>query len=334
MIRPPDYAALINPIACSAYSLRYEHRADLIKNIQVNTRVKSGGKPTQVTLVDYVVKLPVCDALMHIAPFVTVVTPVDPEYAARFMMAQLYETVDGDPKVVGESVRQYLLAPPYQLKYNSDQRRPLVVLGEKEGDLLGVCRLQFIPNDSRIIIKLKGIPSGAGVIQINAGVLMGYYTTKVKQGPGYEVGVLDDQQQAVRVSHTWEPSGDVLTPEKLEKTHGNRVQELVQKEFDKKQSEDRELLGRIDDERKRRVDVEQKLLEEQRRRREEEDFQLRAKKEDMPRAVVGVEPPSLNLEATLQRAKQRLIRWGIIALWASICAAAVLYVVFDQIRPV
>jgi hypothetical protein len=219
MIKPPDYSALINPIACNAFPMRYEGRQDLIHSLVLDTGCSRGGRLIN-EIFDGTTQSRVCDALMFISPFVTLTTPVRPDWAGEFFLARLTVKADGETVVADEFVEKFLVAPPCQIAVSERGfGDPVVILGRQEEALLGGCRLNFLPNGSRLEGVLREIPSGAGNIRLNAGVILARYSTKPKTGCLFEVGHLDQAQQVYPISHEW-PHDDkehvTLTKEQLE----------------------------------------------------------------------------------------------------------------------
>lgn len=291
MIKPPEYSALINPIACTAYAMRYVGRKDAAQSLPIDTGEKADGCPITAVVCDVITQSQVCDALMFMTPFVRLMTPVKPDYAAQFMMATITVVIDGETVICEEFVEKYLVMPPFRLPEVSERERAgndiLVVAGKEEEDLLGGCRLHFLPNGTRIQITLCGIPSGGGPIRIMSGALLGNYTTKAKQGCLFEVGTLDDLQQAMPSPFGWtENRGKTLSQNKIEAAYSSELKNLLEekaKEIKRKEEE-------LEAERNRRMEMENQILKEKEAARTEKASK-RETKAVVRYVVERTEPP-------------------------------------------
>lgn len=206
MFRPPEYAALINPIACNAFAMRCEGRADVEQSLVVDTGITSGATAFSVTSLDVTTQSAVCDAKMFVLPFVKLLTPISTDYAGLFFLARFTFSIDGE-KVIGDSaIEKHLLCPACLIAVQPSPASTSVadvriILGEREDELLGQCQMFFLPNGTRIQATINGIPAGAGNLRINTGAVLANYTTKARQGCLFGVGALDAQQQAYPVTY-------------------------------------------------------------------------------------------------------------------------------------
>jgi hypothetical protein len=207
MFRPPEYAALINPIACNAFAMRCEGRNDLEQTLVVDTGTTPDLTPINAVVLDATTQSQVCDAKMFVMPFIKLLTPVSPDYAGKFFLSKFTFDIDGEKVVNDSSVEKHLLCPACQIAVRpspltggvADVR---LLLGEAEDELLGGCQMFFLPNGTHIVATLAGIPTGApGNIRINTGAVLANYTTKARQGCLFGVGALDAQQQAYPVTY-------------------------------------------------------------------------------------------------------------------------------------
>jgi hypothetical protein len=90
MIEPPEYAALINPIACNAFAMRYVGRKDFVQNLTIDTGPRNSLAPITVELFDgSLEEMAPSDSLMFISPFVKLVTAVPADYAAQLLISRL-----------------------------------------------------------------------------------------------------------------------------------------------------------------------------------------------------------------------------------------------------
>lgn len=340
MIKPPEYSALINPIACNAYAMRYDGRKDTVQTLVIDTGEKYDGCPlTTVIVCDYITQSMVCDALLYMTPFVRLMTPVKPDYAAQFMMTHLAVEIDGERVIKDEQVERYLIIPPFRLPEVVEGKHAgndiLVLAGKEEEDLLGGCRLHFLPNGTRIQIRLTGIPTGSGKIRITSGALLGNYTTKPKQGCLFEVGELDAQQQAYPSPYGWtETRGKTLSQSKIEAAYSSELKYLLEVKAKE-----------LEAERNRRMEIEDQVLKDK--------AAARADRTGGPEKPPATPMPSKgspdlsgkfesescspfkmkgDLDNAMSRAKRRLIVWGIIAFMTFAGAALVSKVVLSDLE--
>ena len=206
MFRPPEYAALINPIACNAFAMRCEGRNDREQTLVIATGATEGEEAVDATVFDYTTSSQVCDAKLFVMPFIKLLTPVSPDYAGQFFLSLFTFDIDGEKVVNESSVEKHLLCPACQIAIlpspdSSDVTAVRIMLGEREDELLGQCQMFFLPNGTHMIATLDDIPTGAGDIRVNAGAVLANYTTKARQGCLFSVGALDAQQQAYPVSY-------------------------------------------------------------------------------------------------------------------------------------
>jgi hypothetical protein len=207
MFRPPEYAALINPIACNAFAMRCEGRNDVEQTLVVDTGTTPGLTPINAVVLDVTTSSQVCDAKMFVMPFIKLMTPVSTDYAGQFYLARFTFSIDGEQVVRDSSVEKHLLCPACLVAVqpspnNTNIADVRLLLGEREDELLGQCQMFFLPNGTRIQATLNGIPTGApGNIRLNTGAVLANYTTKARQGCLFGVGALDAQQQAYPVTY-------------------------------------------------------------------------------------------------------------------------------------
>lgn len=199
MFRPPEYAALINPIACNAFAMRCEGRADIKQTVTINTGVTDGQATQDVEVMNYTTSSAVCDAKMFVLPYAELVTPVTPDYLGQFHTALFTFNIDGE-KVIDDSAIQNHLLCPACLVAGQTTSTVLLIAGVSEDELLGGCQMFFLPNGTNLVANITGIPSGAGTIRINTGAILANYTTKARQGCLFGVGALDAQNQAYPVT--------------------------------------------------------------------------------------------------------------------------------------
>ncbi len=334
MIEPPEYAALINPIAGNAFAMRYVGRKDFVQNLTIDTGPQNWLTPITVELFDGLMyETEPCDSLMFISPFVKLVTAVPADYAAQLLIARLTVVLEGEIVVDKGLLEKFLVAPPFQIAETSDSGQRLVYVGRNEDSLIGGCNLAFTSRKPTLSMRLEGLPAGIGVIRLIYGAILGHYTTRAKTGGLFAVGKLDAQQQVYPVSTRWEePQKGDITEDKLERAYGDVLKGLLrEKEAEiRRLKEDADLREKAE---KRRVELEaeKKTIEELYARNAELvgeklcDRGISVRPDELPLVIrpegkVITETP-VNFEAALARAKKRLVRWGIIAALALLAAA-------------
>jgi hypothetical protein len=211
MFRAPEYAALINPIACNAFAMRCEGRSDVEQTLVVDTGTTPDLTAIDVTSLDVTTTSQVCDAKMFVLPFVKLLTPVSTDFAGKFFLALFTFSIDGEKVVNQSAIEKHLLCPACVVAVQPSPATTLVtdvriILGEREDELLGQCQMFFLPNGTRIVGTIENIPTGApGNIRLNTGAVLANYTTKARQGCLFGVGALDAQQQAYPVTYPCPP---------------------------------------------------------------------------------------------------------------------------------
>lgn len=197
----PEYAALINPIACSAYAMRCEGRADIKQRTVISTGTTTGSTLSKQTVLNVDTSSQVCDAKMFITPFVELYNDVTLDYASEFVNSLLTFSIDGEDVIKQSAINNHLLCPACLIaRQPTDEVR--VLLGcECELGLLGMCQMFFLPTGTNIEACIENIPTGGGDLNVVAGVILVNYTTKVRQGCLFGVGALDAQQQAYPVNY-------------------------------------------------------------------------------------------------------------------------------------
>ena len=198
----PEYAALINPIACNAFAMRCEGRADIKSRSTIATGDTEGQADLgPFTLMSQQTTDAVCDAKMFITPFIELWTAVSLTYGCRFVTSLLTFSIDGEEVVSSSAVNNHLLCPACLIATQPTTATTVLLGCDCELGLLGMCQMFFLPNGTQITATLTAVPTGGGDLSINAGVILAQYTTKVRQGCLFGVGALDAQQQAYPVSY-------------------------------------------------------------------------------------------------------------------------------------
>lgn len=202
MFRPPEVAALISPIACQAYALRCEGRSDIKNRTTISTGASLNGTPISVELLNTTTSSDVCSAkLFPGIAFVECLTPVTPQYAARFLNSLLSLSISGEKVINQSAVNLHLLCPACLVAEQPTTQTKLILGQPAEEYLMGLCQMFFLPDDTDLVAVLENIPTGGGDLDVNFGVVLANYTTKVRQGCLFSVGALDAQQQAYPVNY-------------------------------------------------------------------------------------------------------------------------------------
>lgn len=197
----PEYAALINPTACTAFAMRCEGRSDVKQANSVDTGVTPDGTPISAVILDTTTESAVCDAKMFVAPLVELYTDVSLAYASVFVTSLLSFSIDGEPVVNQSAVNNHLLCPACLIGSRPTAALTVLLGCDCELGLLGMCQMFFLPNGTKMTATLSNIPTGGGVLRINAGIILVDYTTKVRQGCLFGVGALDVEGQAFPVQY-------------------------------------------------------------------------------------------------------------------------------------
>lgn len=198
----PEYAALINPVACAAFAMRCEGRADIKVQQTVSTGNTAGGDKLSAQLARATTENAVCDAKLFVTPFIELWNDVTLTYGCEFVNSILNVSIDGEPVIKDSAVNNHLLCPACLVVNQPTSTPATVLLGcDCELALLGMCEMFFLPNGTKISADLSNIPTGGGDLNINFGLILTNYTTKVRQGCLMGVGALDAHQQAVEVHY-------------------------------------------------------------------------------------------------------------------------------------
>jgi len=201
----PEFAALINPNACAAYAMRCEGRQDVKQRTVIATGTTTGSLLAAQTILSHTTKSQVCDAKMFITPFVEVYNDLSLSYASQFVLALLTFDIDGEKVINKSAVNNHLLCPACLIARQPTDSLTVLLGCDCELGLLGMCQMFFLPNGTEITATLDDVPTGAGDLNVVAGVIMVDYTTKVRQGCLFSVGALDAAQQAFPVIYPCEP---------------------------------------------------------------------------------------------------------------------------------
>lgn len=323
MIKPPDYLALIDPVRCNSFSMRYEGRRDILHKTVIASGDKRHDAPIACLFLDDEVSARVCDAVLLVSPCLRLMSPVPLDYAADLLLCPLTLRVDGEVVINEELLERFLIRPNCD-PAPTDGR---VFLGRREEELVGGCRLHFLPGRSKIEMTVKNIPTGAGDLHFNAGVILANYTTLAKQGALFEVGELDERHQAFPIARTWTGAdGSGLTQDRIESMHGGLIRTLLEKEGEAirlraeqaKRAKEDELL-------RKKNGIEETLLVDTGLTAEAHRQNVEKRSLDKEWAIQGGGGGSgVDLEETLSRAKRRLVTWGLFAMFLVILFGAVL----------
>lgn len=199
---PPEVAALINPVSCSAFALRCEGRCDVRQRTVVSTGITAGGVIATQQLLAVDTDSDACSAkLFPGMVYVEVATPLTPSQASQIQNALLTVSISKED-VINESALALHLLTPAGLAIGIPTTTEKVLVGNQdEASVMGLCQMFFLPDKTSITASLSQIPAGLGDLDITVGVVLANYTTKVRQGCLYGVGALDAQMAAYPVSY-------------------------------------------------------------------------------------------------------------------------------------
>jgi hypothetical protein len=199
---PPEVAALINPVSCSAFALRCEGRCDVRQRTVVSTGITPGSVVAVQNVLAVDTESDACSAkLFPGMVYVEVATSLTPSQASQLSGALLTVSISKED-VIQESALALHLLTPAGMAIGVPTTAERVLLGNSdEASVMGLCQMFFLPDKTSITASISGIPSGLGDLDITVGVVLANYTTKVRQGCLYGVGALDPQMQAFPVSY-------------------------------------------------------------------------------------------------------------------------------------
>lgn len=294
--------------------MRYVGRKDIVQTVVLD--VGPQGVHQTSTILDFTTKnSPTDEALLFVSPFVTLMTPVRPDWAGRFFLSRLHLDVDGETVVNGELVEKFLLAPPCQIALGDQELgEPVVFVGRSEEALLGGCRLHFLPNGTRIVGNLRDIPGGLrdapggpNKIRLNSGTILFLYSTRPKQGALFEVGLLDKANQVNPISHEWPHASHVNLAQELESATFRRLLEQQEMEMELRfQQEETKI----------------RLLSEMMGKPKDA---APPKPPPPPKPVAEEQPARPDFEETFARATRHLVAWGIMATVILVAALMVFF---------
>lgn len=199
---PPEVAALINPVSCSAYALRCEGRCDIRSRTVISTGITPGTTIADVTVLDVETESDACSAkLFPGMAYVEIATPLTPAQASQIQNALLTVTISKEDVISDSALALHLLCPACIAIGVPTTTERVLVGNSDEASVMGLCQMFFLPDSTPITAVISGIPAGLGDIDLTVGLVLANYTTKVRQGCLYGVGALDAQMAAYPVNY-------------------------------------------------------------------------------------------------------------------------------------
>ncbi len=192
----PTYAALINPVSNSAFAMKFVEAIPLEQETHIHH-----GHPPQLELLNHTTENAVCDAILCVRPYIRLVEPHDGRILDRLARRGLVQvTIDGD-LVFNGSIEEHLIGfdgyglrrKPFQFQVVDGLFQGSDVTPNPPGPGLqvpvegvgatGVKRGVFLPNDSKIKIRLAGVDLQEGErLLLSTGLVLGHYTTRATGG--------------------------------------------------------------------------------------------------------------------------------------------------------
>ncbi len=188
----PTYAALVNPISGSAFGMRFVDAVPLEQQTQIRH-----GHPAQLALFNHTTENEVCDAHLCVRPYIRLVEPHDERMLDRLARQGLIRVTIDEELVFDGSAEEHLIdfdgyglrRKPFQFRatgalYPGANLEPsppipgLVAAASGEG-VAGTKRGVFLPNDSKIEIRLAGVNLQPDEnLLLSTGLVLGHYTTR------------------------------------------------------------------------------------------------------------------------------------------------------------
>jgi hypothetical protein len=178
----PSYAALVNPIACTAFAMRFSRG----RHWRRETTLEAGPLDGTVTLMDMTTQSPVCDADMVVRPFVRLASTTKPEMVDEIRREKLEMEVDGETVISG-SLDDHLVRPdgwsvrriPYMIHRVGACLFTAVALDEQSQASAEQQYGLMAPNGTKINIRLVGCENSLSErVRLTTGVVAAAYTTK------------------------------------------------------------------------------------------------------------------------------------------------------------
>ncbi len=199
----PKMAAVINPVACTAYACEFEERVP----VEQETPIHEFGRSGPWWILDQTVECSVTQVMLFIRPYIRVVkAPKGDDVLGRLARhARVLIEVDGVALVTNGPAEEHLVGPdgyglfrkPFAFQVKEPSTRGgiyLVGILDEETQLAtpggAGC---FVTNDTKIRIALSGVDLKANEeIVLSTGLVMGLYTTKPVGGATFPDGMKKD----------------------------------------------------------------------------------------------------------------------------------------------
>jgi hypothetical protein len=180
----PKYAALVNPIACNAFAMRY-HRTEVFRNtVALSHSLFTDG----ADLLNLTTHSQVCDAILLIRPWIRLGAQTGKEALEIVRKGLVTFTLDGEKLFEKTSIDEFLMDENgYGVR-----RKPCSLGHIKTSCLFGGCGLDsehqadaskdlgiMMVNGTRVVLTLHGQADAPGTpVSVTAGLVAATYTTK------------------------------------------------------------------------------------------------------------------------------------------------------------
>jgi hypothetical protein len=180
----PKYAALVNPIACNAFAMRY-HRTEVFRNtVALSFSLFTGG----TDLLNLTTNSQVCDAILLIRPWIRLGAQTGKEALEIVRKGLVTFTLDGEKLCEKASIDEFLIDENgYGVR-----KKPFALGRIKTSCLFGGCGLNsehqadaskdlgiMMVNGTHVVLTLHGQADAPGTpVSVTAGLVAATYTTK------------------------------------------------------------------------------------------------------------------------------------------------------------
>ena len=179
----PEYAALVNPISCTAFAMRFDGRWSIDETLVIRELERGLLSFTRTT------ESQPCDALLATRAYVRVAPQASQLVIEELRKAVLTLSIDGEPVIDRESLAGYLALPdgwgvrriPRLLRLRTQSLFTGVGLNDEAEADPGLHYGIMLPNGSQIQMEL-GLNdcTFTGPVTLAAGLVLGRYTTKAR----------------------------------------------------------------------------------------------------------------------------------------------------------
>ena len=179
----PEYAALLNPISCTAYAMRFDGRYSIDETLVIQELERGPLTWTRTTWSQP------CDALLATRAYVRVAPPASLLAIEELRKAVLTLRIDGEPVIDRESLAGYLALPdgwgvrriPRLLRLRTQSLFTGVGLNDEAEADPGLHYGIMLTNGCQIRMEIELHDcTFTGPVTLAAGLVLGRYTTKAR----------------------------------------------------------------------------------------------------------------------------------------------------------